>query len=166
MKWRGFWAGVESGVGGQRSAVAAVGSREARTPIADAADEPRLRRGIRRAPRRRPLPSRHDRRRRPEEAARAAHRGPGRRHGASDDRRRDSERSGLGRRHAAIDLVGHSPPAARADSRPSFDARVREQPPARRTARRARSTNWRARRSCDRITGRSPASSARRSKTC
>ncbi len=51
-----------------------------------------------------------------------------------DDGRRHSERAGVGRRRAAVDLVGDPSAAARADSRAPLDADLRQQPPARRAA--------------------------------
>ena len=83
----------------------------------------RNRRRVRQPSGRGPLPAGDHRRRRREEGAEAHDRGAGRRHGAADDGRRSAERPRVGRRRAAVDLVGHSPAAARADSRPSLDAR-------------------------------------------
>src|SRR2546423_19630 len=48
---------------------------------------------------------------------------------------RPPPRPRLGRRHAAVDLVGDSPAAPRADSRAPLDADLRQQPPPRRAAR-------------------------------
>ena len=83
--------------------------------------------GVLSAPRH-PLPAGDDRRRRPEEGARAQRPGAGRGHGPADDGRRDPERAAVGRRHPAVHLGGDPPAAARADSRPPVDADLREQP--------------------------------------
>ena len=82
------------------------------------------------------LPPGDRRGRRSEEGARAHHRGTRRGHGQDYDGRRDPERAGVGRRHAAVHLGGHPSEAAGADSRPSLDADLREQPPPGRAARR------------------------------
>ena len=96
------------------------------------------------APRRRPLSPRHHRRCRQEESTQADHRGAGRGHGEADDGGRHSERAGIGRRFASVDLVGDPPAAARADSRAPIDPDLRQQPPSGRTAgRRAERTGRR-----------------------
>ena len=69
-------------------------------------------------------------------ALQARDRSAGRGHGAAARAGATTipERAGLGRRRAAVDLVGDPSAAARADSRASLDADLRQQPPARRAA--------------------------------
>ncbi len=85
------------------------------------------------APRHRPLSPRHHRRCRQKESTRADHRGAGRGHGEADDGGRHSERAGIGRRFASVNLVGDPPTAARADPRAPIDPHLRQQPPSGRT---------------------------------
>ena len=94
------------------------------------------RRRIRHPARSGPLPPGHDRRRRREEGAEPDDRGPRRGHGEADHRRRHPERPRLRRRSAAVNLVGDPSTAARAHTRASIDAHLREQPPPGGTARR------------------------------
>ena len=101
-----------------------------------------------------------------EEGAEADDRSAGRGHGAADDGRRHPERPGVGRRRAAVDLVGDPPAAARADSRAPLDADLRQQPPARRAA--GRRAQRAGRRDAGALASRldRPRRSASRSKIC